>query len=177
MPGLNDFIPGIESTLGNQAISAAVSGVRSALPKMSAMMALGIFVFGLKTVPYQQLQRQTQWRHPSNSRVGKRPSRQFLGPGDDTITLSGTLYPEVTGGKVSMALVRTMADSGKAWPLIEGSGTFYGLYVIEDISETGSLFFADGSARKIDFSIKLTRVDDDALDIMGTVTRNMLSML
>ena len=50
------------------------------LPQISMMMALGLYVFGLYTVPYQQLQRQMSWRHPANSRIGKRPARQFLGP-------------------------------------------------------------------------------------------------
>jgi len=143
----------------------------------SVMMALGLFVFGLDTVPYQQLHRQSAWRHPSASRVGQRPASQFLGPGEENITLSGTLYPEITGGKVSLAMLRYMAETGKAWPLMEGTGYFYGLFVIEDISETCSLFFPDGAARKIDFSLKLKRVDEDVPDIVGIVTGELMSML
>ncbi len=146
------------------------------LPQVSMMMALGFFVFGLRTVPYQQLQRQRQWRHPSVSRVGRRPARQFLGPGDDSITLSGVLYPEITGGRISLAMIEQMAEEGKAWPLIEGTGNYYGLWVIEEISHTDSLFFPDGAARKIEFSIKLTRTDDDP-DLMGMVTDKLLSLL
>lgn len=146
------------------------------LPQVSIMMALGLYVFGLYTVPYQQLQRQMSWRHPSVSRVGKRPARQFIGPGDDTITLSGVLFPEITGGKVSLAALKSMADEGMAWPLIEGTGIFYGLFVIEELSETDSFFFADGSPRKIEFSLKLTRVDDEP-DLMGQVTSKLLSLL
>lgn len=141
------------------------------------MMALGLFVFATATLPYQQLQRTTSWRHPSNSRLGLRPARQFMGPGDDSITLSGTLYPELTGGRVSLAMVRAMAETGRAWPLIEGSGVFYGLWVIESVDETGSVFFADGSARKIDFSLKLARVDDEQVDMLGSVTSSILAML
>lgn len=141
------------------------------------MMALGLFVFATQTLPYQQLQRQTSWRHPSNSRLGLRPARQFMGPGDDSITLSGTLYPELTGGRVSLAMVRAMAETGMAWPLIEGSGAFYGLWVIESTDETGSVFFADGSARKIDFSLKLARVDDEQVDMLGSVTSSLLALL
>lgn len=141
------------------------------------MMALGLFVFATATLPYQQLQRTTSWRHPSNSRLGLRPARQFVGPGDDSITLSGTLYPELTGGRVSLAMVRAMAETGRAWPLIEGSGAFYGLWVIESVDETGSVFFADGSARKIDFSFKLARVDDEQVDMLGSVTSSILAML
>lgn len=140
------------------------------------MMALGLYVFGLHTVPYQQLQRQLSWRHPSVSRVGKRPARQFTGPGDDSITLSGVLYPELTGGKISLMALTAMADEGKSWPLIEGTGLFYGLFVIEEVSQTDSVFFPDGSPRKIEFSLKLTRVDDEP-NLLGQVSHNLLSLL
>ena len=146
------------------------------LPQVSMMMCFGLFVFGLHTTPYQQLQRQLSWRHPSTSRVGKRPARQFIGVGDETITLSGVLYPELTGGKISLAALKAMGDTGKAWPLIEGTGIFYGLFVIEEMSQTDSVFFPDGAPRKIEFSLKLTRVDDEP-DLLGQVTGKLLSLL
>lgn len=146
------------------------------LPQVSMMMALGLFVFGLYTVPYQQLQRQVQWRHPSVSRVGRRPARQYVGPGDDTITLSGVLYPELTGGKISLAALEAMGDAGKSWPLIEGTGLFYGLFVLEEVSQTHSIFFADGAPRKIEFSMKLTRTDDEP-NLLGQVSSDLLSLL
>lgn len=146
------------------------------LPQISLMMILGLFPFGLKTTPYQQLQKQIGWRHPSTSRVGKRPARQYVGQGDTTITLSGVLYPELTGGKISLMALELMADTGKAWPLIEGTGLYYGLYVIEELSQTDSLFFPDGAARKIEFSMKLTRVDDDP-NMLGILSNQLLGAL
>ncbi len=124
------------------------------------MMTLGMFVFEVKSLPYQQLQRSTQWRHPSQNRVGQRPAYQYLGPGEDRITLSGTLLPELTGGRMTLGDVRIMADEGKAWPLIEGSGQVYGFWCVTDVQETNSVFFRDGVPRKIDFTIQLVRVDD-----------------
>ena len=53
------------------------------------MMVLGLYVFMLRTVPYQELQYQRSWRHAANSRVNRRPSTQFLGPDNDMLTLSG----------------------------------------------------------------------------------------
>lgn len=124
------------------------------------MMTLGMFVFEVKSLPYQQLQRSTQWRHSSQKRVGQRPAYQYLGPGEDTITLSGTLLPEITGGRMTLDDVRIMADEGKAWPLIEGSGRVYGFWSVGAVNETSSAFFQDGVPRKIDFTIDLVRVDD-----------------
>lgn len=124
------------------------------------MMALGMFVFEVKSLPYQQLQRQSAWRHNSQNRVGQRPAYQYLGPGEDTITLSGTLLPELTGGRMTLDDVRIMADEGKAWPLIEGSGRVYGYWAIQSVQETSTTFFRDGVPRRIEFSINLVRVDD-----------------
>lgn len=131
------------------------------------MMALGQFAFGLGTLAYQDLQRQTAWRHAANSRVGARPARQFIGPGDETITLCGLLVPEFAGTRASLDELRTMGDAGGAWPLVDGSGRVYGQFVIEHVRETASVFMADGAPRRIEFELQLTRVDDDRTDAVG----------
>lgn len=135
------------------------------------MAALGMFVFKLDTAPFQKLQRTTNWRWATNSRIGKRPSYQSLGPGEDAITLSGVLLPEITGGRTSLDALRTMADSGMAWTLIDGEGYIYGLWVIESVTEDRSEFFKDGAARKIEFSLAIKRADDSNIDKLGSLTR------
>lgn len=131
------------------------------------MMALGNFIFGLETVAYQELQRQTNWRHGSTSRIGVRPARQFMGPGDDSITLPGILLPGFKGKAEYISDLRRMGDSGKAWVLVDGMGFVHGAFVIESLSENQSLFFRDGAARKIDFTLNLTRVDEDRVEPLG----------
>ncbi|HGY3716528.1 TPA: phage tail protein [Citrobacter gillenii] len=140
------------------------------------MMTLGMFVFTLKTVPYQELQYQQQWRHASNSRVGLRPTLQFLGPDTDTITLSGVLMPFITGGSISMLALQLMAATGKGWPLIEGSGTIYGMYVIESISQTKSEFFSDGAPRKIEFTVTLKRIDESLASMLGDMSGQLTEL-
>lgn len=133
------------------------------------MMTFGMFVFGLDTAAYQELQRQTAWRHSSQSRIGKRPVRQFLGPGDDSITLSGTLLPQFTGGQQHLDELRAMADEGAAWPLIEGNGYYYGLFVIESLTERKSHQTKDGTAQRIQFDISLTAIDEERPDLLGVL--------
>lgn len=134
------------------------------------MMALGMFVFSLETLAYQEFQRQTDWRHGSTSRIGTNPARQYLGRGDDSITLPGVLLPGLVGSPLSLDTLRTMADTGKAWPLVEGTGKIYGLWVIESLSDTRTVFFRDGAARRIEFTLKLTRIDDGRVDLLGSLT-------
>ena len=135
------------------------------------MLALGMFVFTLSTAAYQELQRQTEWRHATNNRVGAAPARQFVGRGDDTITLPGIILPELAGSALSLDALRLMANTGKAWPMVEGSGRIYGLWIIESLSETKTLFFRDGTPRRIEFTLSLKRIDDDRIDLLGAATR------
>ncbi|SFN51785.1 hypothetical protein SAMN03159304_00211 [Pseudomonas sp. NFACC24-1] len=141
------------------------------------MLALGMFVFSLSTAAYQELQRQTEWRHASNSRVGAAPARQFVGRGDDTITLPGIILPELAGSALSLDAVRLMANTGKAWPMVEGSGRIYGLWIIESLSETKTIFFRDGTPRRIEFTISLKRIDDDRIDLLGAGTNAGINIL
>ncbi|HDS6525254.1 TPA: phage tail protein [Klebsiella aerogenes] len=140
------------------------------------MMVLGLFVFQLRTVSYQQLQYQRNWRHVTNNRVNRRPTTQFLGPDNDQLTLSGVLMPEVTGGRLSLLALELMAEQGKAWPLIEGGGTIYGMYVIESLNQTKSEFFSSGEARKIEFSLGLKRVDESLSEMFGSLNDQLSSL-
>lgn len=133
----------------------------------SMLMALGLFVFRLPTTAYQELERKTTWRHAKQSRVGRRPARQFTGPDEDGFTLKGVLMPEIGGSSISLDTLRIMGDTGFAWPLIQGNGRVYGLYVIEDVTEGQSVLLPDGTPQRITFSVSLGRVDDDRVDILG----------
>ena len=141
------------------------------------MLALGMFVFSLSTAAYQELQRQTDWRHASNSRIGAAPARQFAGRGEDAITLPGVILPELAGSPLSLDALRLMANTGKAWPMVEGSGRIYGLWVIESLSETKTFFFRDGTPRRIEFTLSLKRIDDDRIDLIGAATRAGVSIM
>ena len=131
------------------------------------MLTLGLFVFQLQTVPYQSLQRDVDYRWPANNRVGLRPLPQFLGVNEEKITLSGVLMPEITGGRLSLMALNLMADEGKAWPLLEGSGTIYGMFVVNSVSETHTEHFSNGASRRIEFTLTLTRVDESLAAMFG----------
>lgn len=53
--------------------------------------------------------------------------------------------PEITGGTLSLLMLETMADQGRAGPLIEGSGTIYGVFVVNSISQTKTDFSPMGA--------------------------------
>ena len=142
------------------------------------MMVFGLFVFELRTLPYQQLQLSRNWRQVKNDRVGRSAKWQYVGAGENQLTLDGLLYPEITGGNLSLGAVSTMAYTGLAWPLIDGVGSIYGMYVITGLQETHQEFDRYGKSKKIEFTLSLQRVDEDirerlqsssVRDLMGTI--------
>lgn len=125
------------------------------------MMVYGMFVFELRTLPHQQLQQNKSWRYVKNERINRSASWQYIGAGEDQITLSGVLYPEITGGEVSLTVLTTQAYTGRPWPLIDGTGQIYGMYVITGLQTTRSELDRYGKAKKIEFSISFQRCDED----------------
>jgi uncharacterized protein len=53
---------------------------------------------------------------------------------------------------------------GLCW---KGSGSIYGMFVVNSVSETHTDIFPNGSARKIEFTLTLTRVDESLAAMFG----------
>lgn len=128
------------------------------------LMSLGLFVFSMATLPYTEMQRRTAARHAETERHGARPATQFLGPGEDTVTLSGSLVPGLSsngagGDYGSLNRVREMQASGDAWPLLDGVGTQLGMFKIMNVDERQTGHVPGGLARMVEFALDLKRVD------------------
>jgi len=123
------------------------------------LMSLGMFVFNLATAPFDELSRQTAYRHARSARFGARDASQYLGPGEDTITLSGTIAPEAGGSHAALRQLREMAEQGEALPLVDGTGVIHGDFTIEDISNRNAALMSNGVARVSEFTIQLRRAD------------------
>lgn len=125
------------------------------------LLALGDFRFSIDTAAYQEFQRTTEYRWPKQERIGQGPARQFVGLGDDTITLPGVVYPHNRGGLGQVATMRAMAGQGLPLMLVSGTGEVLGKFVIETVEENASAFFSDGAPRRQAFSLKLGRYFED----------------
>ncbi|MCF5931053.1 phage tail protein, partial [Xanthomonas perforans] len=60
----------------------------------------------------------------------------------------------------SLDTLRQLAADGEPLPLVDGAGVVYGPYLLLSINETASLFFEDGTPRRIEFQLSLRRTDD-----------------
>ncbi|KVC21325.1 oxidoreductase [Burkholderia diffusa] len=129
------------------------------------LLSLDQFVFSLTTAPFHELKRRRNWKHPKKSRIGARDARQYTGQGDDVITLDGLIAPDQIGTSASIDQLVQMANVGEAYVLVDGLGNVYGAYLIVGLDETRRYFTREGTARRIEFTLTLECVDDDALRI------------
>lgn len=123
------------------------------------MMIFGDFVFTLNTAAISSLARDTKYRWGAQERFGKPEALQWLGPGTDTISLPGVVYPAFRGGAGQVDRLRTMAADATPKSLIDGDGNVYGRWIVESISETQSEFAAYGFFRKQEFALSLKHYD------------------
>lgn len=125
-----------------------------------SMLTLGLFLFGVDTIAYQEFLRRSEWRHAATDRLGARAAFQYLGPGVDSIALPGVLMPELTGPNASIDNLRAMAATGDAHVMMQPDGTIVGQYFIRLVEERKSAFLPGGGARRIEFTVELERATD-----------------
>lgn len=135
------------------------------------MLILGGYPFLLEGTPYQDFQRQTGWHWPEQALIGAPPAMQYNGRQADKMTLRGTLVPGFTAGREALTALRLLGDLGKPLPLIGGNGFFYGLWVIESLEEGQDVHFADGTPRRMNFSIGLKKQADTIAALKGAVEK------
>lgn len=121
------------------------------------LASLGLFVFDLASLPFSEQQRRRDWRHEPARLVGARDSAQFTGPGEDLITLNGTLVAEI-GSWASLDTLVEMADAGEVYQFVDGGGKVWGDYVIAALDTRSRHLMVDGVPRATDFAIDLRRV-------------------
>lgn len=139
-----------------------VMTVAAAVSKMPyRMMILGDYPFSIHTAAYDSLQHSTEYSWQSQQRLGKKPAQQFVGFGDETISLSGLMLPDFSGGLSQLDAMRESAALGEPLILISGNGFVMGKWCITKINNTSSNFWANGMPRKIEFAMDLKAYGDD----------------
>ncbi len=143
------------------------------------LMALGLFIFERRTTPHQSIAKNKKERFSAHNNLNSRPTYQHIGTGEDALTISGVLYPEFTGGELSLYLLEKMMRTGDEHVLIDFQSMFKGTYIIEGITENYSHFFADGKARKIEFTLTLKRTDNNrsTVDTLSNYISDVISQV
>ena len=119
------------------------------------LLSLGGYRFEVSGPSYEGLEHSTSARWAKLDRLGAKPARQFVGPGDETVYLDGTIYPRFGKGFGQIEAIRAAAGKGKPMMLVSGYGRVFGRFVIERVNSSQTYFLPDGSPQKATFSLEL----------------------
>ena len=125
------------------------------------MMALGSYRFALENAAFSEFKRSISYRWQSQERLNRSPALQYIGEGQDSIDLSGVIYPHFKGGLNQIEAMRSEAGKGVPLLLVDGLGFVWGKWVIANISEEQTMLMPNGKAQKQTFQIKLLKYGDD----------------
>jgi phage protein U len=125
------------------------------------MMALGTYRFSIDSAAYQELKHSQAYRWQAQERIQRRPAMQFLGAGEESIELSGVIYPHFKGGLEQLDTMRAEASKGQPLLLVDGLGFVWGQWVITQIDEGQSFFQGNGQPLKQSFQLKLVNYGAD----------------
>ena len=125
------------------------------------MMALGTYRFAIDSAAYQELKHRQAYRWQAQERLQRQPAMQFVGVGEESIELSGVIYPHVSGGLKQLDAMRSDARKGQPLLLVDGLGQVWGQWVITHIDEGQSFFLANGQALKQQFQLTLVNYGAD----------------
>jgi phage protein U len=125
------------------------------------MMALGSYRFSIDSAAYQELKHSQAYRWQTQERLQRRPAMQFVGAGEESIELSGLIYPHFKGGLEQLDTMRAEASKGQPLLLVDGLGFVWGQWVITQIDEGQSFFQGNGQPLKQSFQLKLVNYGAD----------------
>lgn len=125
------------------------------------MLQLGELQFSVGTAAYQELARASERRWAAIPRFGQHDALQDLGPGEETIRLSGVVFPEFRGGTGQPDAMRELQTAATPSLLVDGLGNVHGLWVLLTVEERQNLFAAAGVPRRQEFTLSLRKFSDD----------------
>lgn len=126
------------------------------------LLTLGKYQFSMDTAAHDALSRSKAYRWASQPRLGREPASQFVGPGKESISLKGRIYPTFRGGLEQINEMRAEADKGEPLSLVDGRGNNLGQWCITSIKDTEKQFVGPAIPRCIDFSLTLEAYGPDA---------------
>ena len=139
----------------------------------NAMVGLGAVRFQVDALNFSQLERNFAYRWEPQNRLGRRPAMQFMGAGEETINLRGTIYPNhpaFAGGLDELNNMRARSATGEFFNMgarIGTRGLALGRWCVRSIRDDQSYFHPNGRPSKVEFQIDLVAYGEDGRSNLG----------
>ena len=124
------------------------------------MLALGPYFFSWLTASYQNRSESRSYRWEAQHVIGQFPLYQYMGPGEQILTLDGIIYSNYRGGILQIPLMKQAASRGEPLMLVDGIGNILGKWVIIRLEEKQAAFCSNGLPRKAEFTLELRKFED-----------------
>lgn len=124
-----------------------------------AMLQVGPVAFRISGPHYDALKHAARYSWPSQGRFGRRDALQFTGEGEETIEVSGTIYPDYFGGFSALATLRSIARRPQM--VVSGAGDVMGRWAIEEVANEQTYQDRFGRPAKVTFTARLKRYGED----------------
>jgi phage protein U len=104
-----------------------------------------------------QAQHQTASDWAKKEIVGAAIYREWVGEGDEQISVRGRLFPYRIGGLRNLEALETMRREGITALLVRGDGAILGWYICEKLARQHSFLGPEGVGKQLDFEALFTR--------------------
>lgn len=170
LPSIADFDRSMTIADLPQGVAAGIGEQFSQLPAPRTRH----YVFGVRDLPQTGLDRDLDLRWDGIKRLGRRVAQQYLGPGEEKVSLKGVIYPPNYGRFEILEQLRQEALRGRPRSVFTGYGRYQGLWVIKSIKDTQTHYLPGGYPRKIDFTIELMHYGGDSSLSIGGLDLNFV---
>ena len=156
------------------ATRAGIGEQFAAQPKESPVIR--DYMFSVDDLPQTGLDRDLELRWDGAKRLGRRVAMQYLGPGEEKVTLKGTIYPPRLGSFEMLEALRNDALSGSPRSFVTGYGRYMGTWVIKSVKDVQTHYLPGGYPRKVEFTIELVHYGNDGFGV-GALFAGGLSLI
>lgn len=103
--------------------------------------------------------------------IGSLPNREFMGEGDDELSISGQLLPSKIGGLTELETLHALRRAGEQLPVMRGDGVMLGWFAITRIQEEHKDLERNGVGFTVQHTIDLVRIGPEGAsrNIIGTL--------
>ncbi|MBY6242220.1 phage tail protein [Methylosinus sp. Sm6] len=128
----------------------------------AVLMGWGPHRFEVGRAAFEELRRRVHARWEKHAIIGRRPAGQYLGPGEEIVSLRGTIYPVDQGGGVELLIAALLADcrAGATHILLSESGDIAGPHRLEAAQTVESFHLPDGTPQKLVYDLDFAVHDD-----------------
>ena len=139
---------------------------------MTTLIQIGPVQFRLVGLNTQEIKHSRKIPYADHKVVGAEPIKEFMGPDNAELEISGTVFPYAESGRGSLqgiAALEVARDSAMPMPVVRGDGYVFGWYVIEEVKQEHGTLSAQGIGREVKYTVKLCSVGSPGIGGIGAI--------